>query len=49
MVSKEEDEFIIGKAKTLKEGSDLTVIACGNMVCEALEAAQILQEQGVSV
>jgi len=49
LLSKEEDEFIIGKAKTLKEGSDLTVIACGNMVCEALEAAQILQEQGVSV
>ncbi len=49
LISKEEDEFIIGKAKTLKEGDDLTVIACGNMVFEALDAAKTLQRQGVSL
>ena len=42
-------DFEIGKAITLKEGSDVNIIACGTMVYESLEAAKILEEQGVSV
>ncbi|SDH27263.1 transketolase [Alteribacillus persepolensis] len=38
----------IGKANTLRNGSDLTIIACGIEVNEALKAADELQEQGIS-
>lgn len=44
----EEYEFKIGKAITLREGSDITIIANGTMVHESLEAAKLLAEQGVS-
>ncbi len=48
VVTKEEVEFTIGKAEILKEGKDLTIIACGVMVYESLKAAQALEEKGVS-
>jgi len=38
----------IGRAKVLREGSDLTVVACGIMVNEAAEAADALSKQGIS-
>ena len=41
-------KFEIGKGEVLVEGSDVTVIATGMMVAEALKAAEILKEQGVS-
>lgn len=44
----EDEVFEIGKVYTLNEGSDVTLIACGHMVWEALKAAQILESQGVS-
>ena len=34
--------FEIGKAETLREGSDVAIIACGVMVARALEAADRL-------
>ena len=42
-------KFEIGKAVTLKEGSDVTIIATGLMVNEAIEASKILEAEGVSV
>ncbi|WP_346244274.1 transketolase C-terminal domain-containing protein [Shouchella clausii] len=39
----------IGKANVLKDGKDLTLIACGITVYGALEAAHILEEEGISV
>ena len=42
-------KFEIGKAVTLKEGTDVTIIATGLMVKEAIEAAEILEAEGVSV
>jgi transketolase len=39
--------FKLGKAVTLREGKDATVIACGVMVSKALEAATTLASQGV--
>ncbi len=42
-------EFEIGKGVTVREGSDITVIACGIMVSKAKEAAEILEKEGVSV
>jgi transketolase len=41
-------KFEIGKGITLKEGTDLTLIATGLMVNEALMAAEILENEGVS-
>ena len=43
-----EQEFILGKADILRSGSDVTVIACGLMVAEALKAAVLLEQQGIS-
>lgn len=42
-------EFKIGKAATIKEGKDVTVIATGMLTAEALEAAKTLEAEGVSV
>lgn len=41
--------FELGKGATLADGSDCTIIACGLMVAEALKAAEILSEEGISV
>ena len=41
--------FEIGKAHTLKDGSDITLIACGVGVLQSMRAATILEEQGLSV
>lgn len=43
-----EDPFIIGKAQLLQEGTDVTLIACGHLVWEALQAAEQLAAQGIS-
>lgn len=40
-------KFEVGKGIQLKDGKDVTIIATGLMVSEALEAAKALKEQGV--
>lgn len=42
-------EFEIGKGKVLHEGNDVTIIASGLMVKEAMDAAKIMEEKGVGV
>ena len=42
-----EDDIVLGKANTLREGKDVTIIATGIMVEEAMNAALELQEEGV--
>lgn len=46
-----EEEYYIpfGKAKVVKEGTDVTVVALHRMVWESVEAAQELEKQGISV
>ena len=44
----EDYKFEIGKAVTVKEGSDVTIIATGLMVNEAIEAAKTLEAEGIS-
>ncbi len=39
--------FTIGKANQLRDGKDVTIIACGIMVAAALEAAHDLSQQGI--
>ena len=41
-------EFKFGKAVTLKEGKDVTLIGMGIMTSAALEAAEMLAEEGIS-
>jgi transketolase len=43
-----DEEFVIGKAIVLNEGSDVTIIATGHLVWEALIAAEALEEKGIS-
>lgn len=40
-------QFEIGKGITLKEGNDLTFVATGILVYEALKAAEILKKEGI--
>jgi transketolase len=48
VVTKEDDEFVIGKANILREGKDVTIIACGVMVSKALSAAAALSREGLN-
>ncbi|MEE0229677.1 MAG: transketolase family protein [Peptococcaceae bacterium] len=41
--------FVIGKGRVMRGGSDVTLIGCGMMVAKALEAADALAKEGVSV
>ncbi len=41
-------EFVIGKAVVLNEGTDVTIIATGHLVWEALVAAEALEAKGIS-
>jgi transketolase len=43
----ENQKFEIGKALQLTEGSDVTIVATGHLVWEALEAAKTLNEKGI--
>ena len=45
----ENQKFEIGKAIQLTSGTDVTIIATGHMVWEALEASKVLDAQGISV
>lgn len=47
-VYKEDYQFEIGKAITLRKGADITIIANGTMVYESLEAAKLLDAGGIS-
>lgn len=44
----ESTPFAIGKAVELREGTDVAIFACGIMVPQALEAAELLKAQGLS-
>ena len=43
----EEQIFQIGKAINLKQGKDVTIIATGHLVWEAMEASKILSNKGI--
>lgn len=48
VVYDEAEEFEIGRAKLLREGNDVAIIANGDTVCLAVEAAKRLSELGIS-
>ncbi len=47
-IYEKEQDFTIGKGMVVKDGRDVTVIASGIMVAEALMAAERLEEEGIS-
>jgi transketolase len=49
VLTKESDPFTIGKAVQLRDGRDVTIVACGVMVAEALSAAHSLEKEGLAV
>lgn len=42
------ENFQMDKALTVREGTDVTLIACGELVRPALDAALLLEEKGIS-
>ena len=46
--SENECPFEMDKATTLKEGNDVAIIACGELVYHAYNAAKILEDKGIS-
>ena len=42
-----DQKFEIGKAQMLQEGKDVSIFACGHLVWKAIEAVEILKEQGI--
>lgn len=44
----EKISFTLNKANVIAEGTDVTVVACGEMVPYAVSAVQLLKEQGIS-
>jgi transketolase len=43
-----DEPFVIGKAIMLSEGTDVTIVATGHLVWEALIAAEALKKKGIS-
>ena len=48
VITRTDDPFVIGKANILRQGTDVTIIGCGIMVSEALQASEILKKEGIS-
>lgn len=48
VIHSDSQEFRIGKGITLRDGNDCTIAACGITVRMALEAAESLQQEGIS-
>ena len=48
VVYNEDYDFKIGKAVTLREGKQVALVTCGTMVHQALEVAELLDEEKIS-
>jgi transketolase len=48
MITDEGTPFTIGKANTLLSGTDVTIVASGLQVWEAIKAAELLYDEGIS-
>lgn len=49
VITNESTPFKIGKADVLREGSDVTIVACGPLVYQSLVAANDLEKEKISV
>ena len=48
VVTGENDEFVFGKVREMKDGKDVVIFATGFMVYQSLEAAKLLEAEGIS-
>ena len=48
VLTDEQTPFIFGKANIIRKGKDVTIIACGAMVYEALLASEELEKENIS-
>jgi len=48
IITTEETPFKIGKAEVFRDGTDVTIIACGPLVYQSLVAAEELRKEGIS-
>ncbi len=48
VITKEDTPFKVGKANLLREGKDLTIIACGQLVYDSMLACDLLAKEGIS-
>ena len=46
-VTNDNTEFVIGKANVLKEGKDVSLVACGLMVEVAMKASELLKQDNI--
>lgn len=49
IITTDETPFEVGKAEVLKDGDDVTIVACGPLVYQSLLAAKQLEDKGTSV
>jgi len=49
IITTEETPFKVGKAEVFRYGNDVSIIACGPMVYEALVASKKLEQEGIDV
>lgn len=49
IIPKQSTDFTIGRTITIQEGSDICLIGTGTIMPEVLEAAKLLEQQGISV
>ena len=47
VITKETDDFKIGKANVIRDGKDISIFACGQMVYESMLACDELKKEGV--
>ncbi|MGA2091151.1 MAG: transketolase family protein [Endomicrobiales bacterium] len=48
VLTRDDTPFEIGKARVMREGKDVAIVACGTMVYESLMAAELLEKKGIS-
>ncbi len=48
VIYEEETDFTVGKSVLIKDGTDVTIIALGDLVIEAIKAADALEKEGIS-
>lgn len=48
VITEEGEPFVIGKARVMREGTDVTLIGCGQMTALCLKAADMLEADGIS-
>ena len=47
VITRPDDEFVLGKANVVRRGQHVTVVACGSMVSKAVAAAEELAAVGI--